>query len=126
MTRTPSRLTVWQDRWADVRRSFADFLVVPGVTIVAFVVLAAGAYALDRTRIKWLEPGRAVLRTRLVTDRDAARALLGTIAGGVITITSITISLLLLAVQQSAAALTAQVLDAFESTGVSRRRATTC
>ena len=53
------------------------------------------------------------LRAHFINDPDKTEALLSTIAGGLITITSITFSLLLLAVQQSAASMTAQVLDQY-------------
>lgn len=46
-------------------------------------------------------------------DSESTSTLLGTIATGVITITSITVSLLLLALQQSAGSLTHQVFDQF-------------
>ena len=47
------------------------------------------------------------------TSPEATGNLLGVIAGGVITVTSITFSILLLAVQQSASSLTFEVLDQF-------------
>jgi uncharacterized membrane protein len=103
----------WRDTWADVRRSFVDFLAVPTATVVAFLLLALAMYTLDRQPTTWIEPTRRFLRVHLISDSDKTEALLGTIAGGLITITSITFSLLLLAVQQSAASLTAQVLDQF-------------
>jgi len=103
----------WRDTWADVRRSFVDFLAVPTGTVVAFLLLALAMYTLDRQPTTWIEPMRQFLRVHLISDADKTEALLGTIAGGLITITSITFSLLLLAVQQSAASLTAQVLDQF-------------
>ncbi len=103
----------WRDTWADVRRSFVDFLAVPTATVVAFLLLALAMYTLDRQPTTWIEPLRQFLRVHLISDPDKTEALLGTIAGGLITVTSITFSLLLLAVQQSAASLTAQVLDQF-------------
>ncbi len=103
----------WRDTWADVRRSFVDFLAVPTATVVGFLLLALAMYTLDRQPTTWIEPTRRFLRVHLISDADKTEALLSTIAGGLITITSITFSLLLLAVQQSAAALTAQVLDQF-------------
>jgi uncharacterized membrane protein len=109
----PRDIGTWADTWADVRRSFADFLGVPLLTVLAFLMLAAGTYLLDRHTVGWLEPTRRFLKQHLITDPDTTNTLLGTIAGGVITVTSITFSLLLLAVQQSAAALTNQVLDQF-------------
>jgi uncharacterized membrane protein len=103
----------WRDTWADIRRSFVDFLAVPTATVVVFLLLALAMYTLDREPTTWIEPLRQFLRVHLISDPDKTEALLGTIAGGLITITSITFSLLLLAVQQSAASLTAQVLDQF-------------
>ena len=102
-----------RDAWVDVRRSFVDFLAVPTATVLAFLLLALAMYTLDRQPMAWLEPTRQFLRVHLISDADKTEALLGTIAGSLITITSITFSLLLLAVQQSAASLTAQVLDQF-------------
>jgi uncharacterized membrane protein len=109
----PPDIGTWSDTWADVRRSFADFLGIPSITVLAFLLLAGGTYLLDRHTVDWIEPTRRFLKHHLITDPDTTNTLLGTIAGSVITVTSITFSLLLLAVQQSAAALTNQVLDQF-------------
>lgn len=109
----PHGIGTWRDTWADVRRSFADFLAVPSATVFAFLLLAIATYLVDRHTVAWLEPTRTFLKRHLITDASTTDALLGAIAGGVITVTSITFSLLLLAVQQSAAALTSQVLDQF-------------
>lgn len=109
----PHGIGTWRNTWADVRRSFADFLAVPSVTVLGFVLLAIATYLADRHTVGWLEPTRQFLKRHLITDSSSTDALLGAIAGGVITVTSITFSLLLLAVQQSAAALTSQVLDQF-------------
>lgn len=106
-------IRTWFDTWADVRRAFADFVAVPGATVLGFIVLSLAMYLLDRHTVLWLEPTRTLLKRHLITDPDTTNTLLGTIAGAVITVTSITFSLLLLAVQQSAAALTNQVLDQF-------------
>jgi uncharacterized membrane protein len=53
------------------------------------------------------------LQTRIFADAKATSDLLGTIASSIITVTSITISVLLLAVQQAAGSLTHQVFDQF-------------
>lgn len=90
-----------------VRRAFAEFLTIPTVVIVAFLALAGLTIWLDRLRIEngWpsVVPG----------THDSIQTLLGTIATSIITVTSITFSLLLIAVQQGAAALTSQVYDQF-------------
>jgi uncharacterized membrane protein len=96
-----------------IRRAFREFLAVPTVMVGAFLLLAAGSYALDQGRVAWLEPVRAFLEARVFVDAKATADLLSTIASGVITITSITISLLLLALQQVATSLTAEVYDQF-------------
>jgi uncharacterized membrane protein len=90
-----------------LRRAFTQFLTIPSVVILAFLVLAAATYFLDRLRIANDWPAL------FPATHESARSLLGTIAGGIITVTSITFSLLLVAVQQGAAALTSQVYDQF-------------
>jgi uncharacterized membrane protein len=91
----------------EVRRAFSEFLTIPTVIIAGFLLLAAAMYQIDHVRMaeRWpaLMPG----------DHESIRTLLGTIATSIITVTSITFSLLLLAVQQGAASLTAQVYDQF-------------
>ncbi|MBD2307727.1 DUF2254 domain-containing protein [Chroococcidiopsis sp. FACHB-1243] len=88
-------------------------MTIPTCTIIGFLLLAAGSYTLDRTQIAWLEPLRHVLKLHVFSDTNATSNLLGTISSGIITITSITISLLLVALQQSASSLTYQVSDQF-------------
>ncbi len=95
-----------------IRRAFSEFLAVPSLMIVGFLLLAGGSYAIEG-RIAWLDPARAVLEARVFADAKATADLLSTIAGGIITVTSITISLLLLALQQVAGSLTAEVYDQF-------------
>lgn len=90
-----------------IRRAFAQFLTIPTIVIGAFLVLAGATYVLDRIRIELGWPAF------LVGSHDSAANLLGTIATSIITVTSITFSLLLVAVQQGAAALTSQVYDQF-------------
>lgn len=103
----------FSDMGDDIRRAFVEFLTLPTAIIVAFLLLAACMHVLDLGSAAWLAPPRAFLHRHLFADLTATRSLLGTIAGGMITVTSITFSLLLLAVQQSAASLTNQVFDQF-------------
>jgi uncharacterized membrane protein len=98
---------------AVVRRAFEEFLTLPTAIIVAFLLLACGMYALDRARVAWLEPARALLQSLVFSSGKATSDLLGTIASGLITVTSITVSLLLVALQQSASSLTSGVFDQF-------------
>lgn len=96
-----------------VRRALAEFLLVPACLIAGFLLLAAGSYALDRGDVAWLESSRALLKRHIFSDPKATGDLLSTVAAGLITVTSITVSLLLIALQQSASALTHQVYDQF-------------
>jgi uncharacterized membrane protein len=96
-----------------IRRAYDEFLTLPSLVIVALLLIAAGAHALDRSRPAWLEPARAALIAHVFSNSQATQQLLATVAGGIITITSITISLLLIALQQSAGSMTAQVFDQY-------------
>ena len=96
-----------------IRRAFGEFLLVPTCLIAGFLLLSGLTFALDRADYDWLAPAKRFLELHLLADEQATRDLLGTIAAGLITITSITISLLLIALQQSASALTHQVYDQF-------------
>lgn len=95
------------------RRALEEFLFVPTMIIVAFLALALGTYLLDSLRVEFLLPFRDFLRSHVFANSEATSGLLEAIAAGIITLTSITISLLLVAVQQSAASMTGQVFDQF-------------
>lgn len=96
-----------------LRRAITSFLAIPTAIIIAFVLLAIGAYRLDQADLGWVRPFSSFMRNHVFGDPESTATLLGTIATGVITITSITFSLLLLALQQSAGSLTHQVFDQF-------------
>ncbi|MEP7214246.1 MAG: DUF2254 family protein [Acidobacteriota bacterium] len=96
-----------------IRRAFAEFLLVPTGLIAGFLLLALGSYALDSSQITDPGPVRSFLKSHIFANSDATSSLLAAIAAGVITMTSITISLLLIAVQQSASSMTGQVYDQF-------------
>lgn len=95
------------------RRAFAEFLLVPTFVIAGFLLLALGSYALDRSQLADPGPVRLFLKSHIFANADATSSLLGAVAAGVITMTSISISLLLIAVQQSASSMTGQVYDQF-------------
>lgn len=97
-----------------LRRSFSDFLTVPLLVVIGFLALAFAAHAIDANagpRDDW-GPVWSLL-DRYVGDVDSATDLLETLAGSLITVTSITFSILLLAVQQGASSLTSQVFDQY-------------
>lgn len=99
--------------WEIIKRAFAEFLTIPALVIVVFLFLALGMIALDETRIANERATQEAIWGGLFSDAQAARDFLGVIAGSIITVTSITLSLLLIAVQQGAASLTSLVFDQF-------------
>ena len=96
-----------------IRHAFATFLGVPTLVVLAFIVLAVATYALDRADGGWLASWEQALQHHIFTDSEATTQVLSTVAGGMITITSITFSLLLVALQQSAGSMTHAVFDQF-------------
>ena len=96
-----------------IRHAFATFLAVPTLVVAAFILLAIGTYALDQAGGGWLTPLEQILQRHIFTDSEATTQVLSTIAGRMITITSITFSLLLVALQQSAGSITHAVFDQF-------------
>ncbi|WP_171070421.1 DUF2254 family protein [Methylobacterium terricola] len=96
-----------------IRRSFRQFLSLPLATVSGFIALSALVYLADGSWSGAEGPPGFRWLGALMGDRAALASLLATVASSIITVTSITFSLLLLAVQQGAGALTAQVTDQF-------------
>ena len=90
-----------------VRRAFVEFLTIPTLVIAGFLLAALVTHTLDRSGSATLKWGG------LFSEPEATRDFLSVIASGIITVTTMTFSLLLIAVQQGAAALTSLVLDQF-------------
>jgi uncharacterized membrane protein len=96
-------------RWG---RSFRELAGVPVLVVVAFACLAALSIIADQTqKVAWLDDARTVAGH--IVGKQAATAALQAIAGGLVTVTSITFSVLLLAVQQTASNLSPVVFDQF-------------
>ncbi len=100
-------------RWQTVKRAFREFLSVPTFIIIGFLALAMCSNIIDREHSMWLKPVRAFMKTNIFNDVKATSDLLGAIACGIITVTSLTITLLLIVVQQTAASMSSQVFDQF-------------
>jgi uncharacterized membrane protein len=94
-----------------LRRAYHEFLLAPTLVILGFLLLAAVTYGLDRLQV--LPSLRNFLETNLFHSPDATGAELAVIAGSVITVTTITISILLLALQQAASTFSDQVIVQF-------------
>lgn len=94
-----------------VWRVVHEFAVVPFSVIAGFVVLAAATIVLDQLHAPWLAGPRRALGH--LVGQQAAQSALSAIATGMVTVASITFSLLLLAVQQTASSLSPVVFDQF-------------
>ncbi len=106
----------WWERAAKaVRHALAEFLAVPIAVVAVFLLLAAGVYFIDAAfwSSKQTPPNWLHWLSDVFGDSTALSSLLSTIATSLITMTSITFSLLLVAVQQAASSLTNQVFDQF-------------
>ncbi len=101
------------DRAESIRLAFAEFLALPTCIILGFLALSAGTHLLDLAKPGWLAPLRALLHAHVFANPAGTSSLLSTVAAGLVTLTSLTIPLLLLALQLSAANMTAQILDQF-------------
>lgn len=104
--------TVRRGRLRRLRRALYDFALTPLLVMAAFTACAALAIVGDQTEsIGALNAVRASLRG--VIGDKAASATLQAVATGLVTVTSITFSVLLLAVQQTASNLSPVVFDQF-------------
>ncbi len=101
------------ERGEALRSAFTEFL--GGAFATVFAVLVAGllTFWADEAKPGVLEPVRAFLARRFFVSSEVSSTVLQSLAGTVITVASITFSLLLVAIQQSASSLTTQVFDQF-------------
>jgi uncharacterized membrane protein len=94
-------------------QSLKDFLGIPLLMSLTALGLSWVLYRLDRQPSGWIQPLRSYLLKHILTTPDTTGALLGLIAGGLFTQTSIVISMLLLALQQSASTMGNLIYDQF-------------
>ena len=103
---SPSRRT-----WGLISRAMREFAAVPLLVVAGFVVVAVISIVADQTHVAWIVGPRHAVGH--VIGRKAATTTLQAIATGLVTVTSITFSILLLAVQQTASNLSPVVFDQF-------------
>ncbi len=94
-------------------RALQEFLAVPLAVTVGFIVLTAIVYWADSAWSHGRTPDGFGWLGELLGDSSSLASLLGTVASSIITVTSITFSLLLIAIQQGSSSMTAQVIDQF-------------
>ena len=97
----------------EVRLAYQEYLTVPTVIIVAFVVLAIAMIVLEQADISWLVRLHKSVENITFGEASSTQTTLAAAAGALITITSITFTVLLLAVQQAAGAMSPEIIDQF-------------
>jgi uncharacterized membrane protein len=100
-------------RFGVIRRAFAEFLALPTAIFVGAIALAFITLGLDRAEVPILQAGRQILLDHIFRSEQNTHDFLATVLTGLITLISITFSILLLAVQQTASSLSNQVYDQF-------------
>ncbi len=103
----PTRLS------SGLKRAFSQFLALPLAVVIGFIVITIIIYWADQAWSGGQTPAGFSWLGELLGDSTSLATLLATIASSIITVTSITFSLLLIALQQGASALTTQVTDQF-------------
>jgi uncharacterized membrane protein len=97
--------------WLLVRRAVREFALVPSLVVLGFLLLAVVSVLADETHLPLLDSLRSA--TAQVIGTKSASTALQAIATGLLTVTSITFSVLLLAAQQTASNLSPVVFDQF-------------
>src|SRR5690349_13545635 len=92
-------------------RALQEYALVPVLVVVAMAALAAISIVGDQSQAAPLTSLRHLLGHYI--GKDAASTTLQAVATGLVTVTSITFSVLLLAVQQTASSLSPVVFDQF-------------
>ncbi len=96
-----------------VRRAFAEFLLLPTVIVLGFLLIAVATDLLDHSGWGWVRRAHDAVGHYVFGKPQGTSSVLAAIAGGVITMTSIIVTVLLVALQQSSTNLTPQVFDQF-------------
>jgi len=104
--------------YSNLKRAFNEFLNVPIYILIGALLLLWVAVALDHERPGWLEPLRQFLANNLFPDSQTTGNYLSVLVGGLLTVTSITLSMIMIALQQSASNMGNLVVDQF----INRRR----
>lgn len=96
-----------------LRRAFSEFLWMPGLTLIGATGVALVILWLDTAEYEWIRELREPLAANIFQNASSTKSFLETSATGLLTMTSITFSMLLLALQQSASLIGAQVVYSF-------------
>lgn len=99
--------------WSRARRGFIEFLWVPALIMAGSALFALLVIWLDRSAPGWIQPVRGFFEDYLFRKESSTNSFLGMATTGLITMSSITFSMLLLSLQESASLIGAQVVYSF-------------
>ena len=99
--------------WLRIREALSEFLGVPLLIVLSFIVLAVLVFWLDQSDSGWVLSWREAISQYLFRTSAASGAMMSLIGGGLLTMTSLVISMLLLALQQTAGNMGNLVYDQF-------------
>ena len=102
------------DKFAQhVRLAYKEYLTVPTIIIAAFLVLAVAMIVLEHSGIPSVDRLREGIEKIALGNATSTQTTLAAAAGSLISITAITFTVLLLAVQQAAGAMSPMITDQF-------------
>lgn len=96
-----------------VYTAFSEFLAIPTAIVLGLVLVGLAIYAIEQADPVWTQPLREAITRHILKDSQATGNLLDMMGGGVLTMTSIIVSMLLLVLQQSAGNMGNMVYDQF-------------
>ncbi len=101
------------EAWSRIRKGFLEFLWVPTAVMLVCVVLALITIWLDGSGPGWAQTAHHIVEAHIFREAQSTNSFLSMLTTGLITMTSITFSMLLLALQQSASLIAPQVVYSF-------------
>lgn len=94
-------------------RAFRQFLGIPFLILIFFLILAVVLISLEKSNPLWIQSVREAVEPHLLIDSDKTSNILGIIAAGLITQNSIVISILMLVLQRVAGSMGNLIYDQF-------------
>lgn len=98
---------------ASLQRTMSSFMAVPAALLVFFLLIAAAAHILDRADPAWLRPSVDAVRDHLFRDPAVTGTALAAIAIAMMVVTSISLGVLALVLQQETGSPTDSVVNQF-------------
>jgi uncharacterized membrane protein len=105
-----------QRSWSDkIVRPFREFMGIPFSILLIFTIIGVIIYILERQDPSWVQTARDVVSSHMFGTPGGTMNFLGFIGGALISLTSLTVTILLLMLQQMAANMGNLIYDQFLS-----------